>query len=121
MYEADPRHVDLLAKSMGLTLANAVATPGVKDPNPDYEAVKTEESDAINCADFPVPKTDDVINSLRPRDSRITFSDDVQIFNVPAYSTIYGIDPKYLAATAKGWRRVKSDSDPYTGVDCALL
>ena len=34
-YEADPRHVDLLSSSLGLTSANSVATPGVKDPNPD--------------------------------------------------------------------------------------
>ena len=30
-YEADPRHVDLLAESMSMTSANAVGTPGVKD------------------------------------------------------------------------------------------
>ena len=36
VYEADPRHVDLLANSLGLTAANSVLTPGVKDPIPDY-------------------------------------------------------------------------------------
>ena len=34
-YESDPRHVDLLASSMGLTIGNAVSTPGTKEPNPD--------------------------------------------------------------------------------------
>ena len=121
MYEADPRHVDLLSKSMGLTSANAVATPGIKDPTPDYDAVKTDESDAVTYSDFPAVNADDVINALRPRESRVTFSEDVQSFEVPAYSTIYGIDPRLLAATAKGWRRVKADSDPYTGKSIKIM
>ena len=35
-YEADPRHTELVTGSLGLTAANAVKTPGVKDPVPDY-------------------------------------------------------------------------------------
>ena len=31
-YEADPRHVDLLAESLGITIANSVCSPGVKNP-----------------------------------------------------------------------------------------
>ena len=31
-YEADPRHTELIAGSLGLTSANAVKTPGVKNP-----------------------------------------------------------------------------------------
>ena len=42
-YEADPRHTDLLAESLNLTKANAVGTPGVKDPEPDYSATKQDE------------------------------------------------------------------------------
>ena len=33
-YEADPRHVELLAGSMSMTAANSVKTPNVKDPIP---------------------------------------------------------------------------------------
>ena len=44
VYEADPGHVDLLAGSLGLTAANSVTTPGVKDPEPDYAAEKHDES-----------------------------------------------------------------------------
>ena len=44
MYEADPRHVDLLSNYLGLTASNAVLTPGVKDPEPDYQAQKLDES-----------------------------------------------------------------------------
>ena len=45
-YEADPRHAELLSESMGLTSANAVSTPGQKDPEPDYTAVKGDEGSA---------------------------------------------------------------------------
>ena len=42
-YEADPRHVDLMNHSLGITNANAVASPGVKDVEPDYTFPKTNE------------------------------------------------------------------------------
>ena len=45
VFEADPRHVDLLAGSLGLTAANSVLTPGVKDPNPDYDSQKHNEGE----------------------------------------------------------------------------
>lgn len=38
-YEADPRHVELLAGSMNLNATNSVKTTGVKDPVPDYNIV----------------------------------------------------------------------------------
>ena len=47
-YESDPRHVDLLASSMGLTIGNAVSTPGTKEPNADYEAIKQNETEFQN-------------------------------------------------------------------------
>ena len=43
-YEADPRHVDLLTNSLGLTNANSVLTPGIKEHVADYETVKVNES-----------------------------------------------------------------------------
>ena len=43
VYEGDPRHVDLLAGSLGLSASNSVLTPGVKDPNPDYDSQKHDE------------------------------------------------------------------------------
>ena len=43
-YESDPKHVDLLASSMGLTVSNAVSTPGTTEPNADYEATKTDDT-----------------------------------------------------------------------------
>ena len=45
-YEADPRHIDLLSSSMGLTAANSLSTPGVKDPEPNYSAIINDEDPA---------------------------------------------------------------------------
>ena len=42
-YEADPRHVDLLAESLGITIANSVCPPGVK--NPDVTSEPESKSD----------------------------------------------------------------------------
>ena len=41
-YEADPRHVDLLAESLGITIANSVCSPGVNHP----DVVREPESKA---------------------------------------------------------------------------
>ena len=46
LYEADPRHIDLLSSSMGLTTANSISTPGVKDPEPNYSAIINDEDPA---------------------------------------------------------------------------
>ena len=46
-YEADPRHVDLLAGPMGLTKANGVGTTGTKNPIADYDATKSNESEVL--------------------------------------------------------------------------
>ena len=43
-YEADPRHVDLLAHALGLTAANSVLIPGIKKSDADYETPKRERS-----------------------------------------------------------------------------
>ena len=36
----------ILLKSLGLTSANSVLTPGVKDHDPDYELLKSNEPDS---------------------------------------------------------------------------
>ena len=50
-YEADPRHVDLLVESLGLTQANSVATPGAKEPTADYNAQEHHEDDPLPDSD----------------------------------------------------------------------
>ena len=55
-YEADPRHVDLIAESMGITTANSVVTPGVKNGDSELEGPKTNDT---ACADDAPVATDD--------------------------------------------------------------
>jgi hypothetical protein len=116
-YEADPRHVDLLSSSLGLTAANSVATPGVKDPNPDYESQKENEPDNL-----PLEPTD-VVSVLRTggTSKTVTFSDNVSVSNVTAYSDVYGIHPRFLAATCDGWKTVSSHADPFTCKSGAIM
>ena len=47
IYEADPRHTDILSNSLGLTAANSCVTPGVKDVEMDPDVVKTNEPEGI--------------------------------------------------------------------------
>ena len=109
MYEADPRHVDLLASSLGLTAANAVLTPGVKDPNPDYNASKANE-------EIPASKIspEEHVRSLATHRPTVSFNEQIETFPVIAYSRIYGTHPRFIAATADGWKGVSSHADPFT-------
>ena len=135
MYEADPRHVDLLAGALGLTAANSVTTPGVKDPEPDYQAEKHDEAGHESAVmglvgrsergsnrehDVPMPcRTDEYKAALAPETTtrsrkHVSFSDELEQFYVPAYSTIYGCHPIFISVTCDGWKTVSSHADPYT-------
>ena len=46
-YEADPRHHELLVRSMGLEAGSSVITPGVKPAKPETMVVKGEEMQCI--------------------------------------------------------------------------
>ena len=59
MYEAGPRHVDLLPGSMGLTKANGVGTPGTMNPVADYDATKSNASEALQIPDSLEPSHGD--------------------------------------------------------------
>ena len=45
IYEADPRHVDLLTDAFNLQKSNGVLTPGIKPPDADGEATKSAEDE----------------------------------------------------------------------------
>ena len=126
-FEADPRHVDLLASSMGLSQSNSVSTPGIKDPDPDYDLVKNDESknlplsakDALPSSSIDGQITGSAeclwsISKGATDTKKIMFCDSVERFEVPAYSTIYDLHPRFLAATADGWKQTSSHCDPYT-------
>ena len=45
----------------------------------------------------------------------------VEVFNVPAYSWIYGCHPRTIVATATGWKRVSPHAHPFTGKTAKVM
>ena len=132
-YEADPRHADIMMASMGLTSANAALTPGVKEPEADYESDKRDEATATTFLDGIEPEIvhDKQIHSLQTKDERrhefnrqrrIRFNTDaIEYFDIPAYSTIYGTAPRFLASTAQGMVSTSSHCDPFTSKSGSVM
>ena len=106
LYEADPRHAELLAKSMGLDNCKQMSTPGVK---------KAFTEDVM---DLPISDDSDRINSLDVRMTQVTFDEsNVEVHNVISYSKVYGCHPSGFVFDRNG-RMLKLDKqdDPYCGV-----
>ena len=108
LYEADPRHVELLAKSMGLDGCKPVATPGLKQPFED------------KVMDLPVSDEEIPISPMTPRppSRKVHFSnDEPDTFFIKAYSEIYGQDPSQFVFGLNG-KKILLDAkyDSYTGV-----
>ena len=137
VYEADPRHSDLLVTSLGLTAANSTLTPGVKEHQADYELERLHESEAsTDLKGNPLPDKEeaDAICALsgyqdksleptgaheaRKANTRVSrkmcFNDDVQCFDVTAYSVVFGVHPRFLVATKDGFKSAPMDLDPFT-------
>ena len=85
-YEADPRHVELLAKSLGLADSKPVATPGVKKP---FE-------DAVMDLELNEDLTTTTLASATIRISRVKLSENVTIHEVLRYSDQYPLHPRSL-------------------------
>ena len=87
-YEADPRHAELLVKSMGLERCKHVATPCVK------KAFKESAMDLVLDDDKEEEIATPVVSaSLKIDQRKVTFYPKVQITNVPGYSGVYGSHP----------------------------
>ena len=89
LYEADPRHAEMIIRAFHLEDAKSVVTPGLKAPDPDVDAEKIDSDVAEEIRR--------IITSMRiePRPaSKIRFAHDVEEHAVPAYSQIYGKHPK---------------------------
>ena len=69
-YEADPRHVGLLARSLNLEQCKHVVTPGVKVPYDEADADATD----CNLEDHTV---DTAVNVLQRRERMVKFNEDV--------------------------------------------
>ena len=108
LYEADPRHAELLAKSMGLEQSRSVATPGTKRPFSD------------EVMDLPISEDDATIATMDvdQREPRVKFSNDTpEVMHVTPYSEIYKIHPSKFVFSKEG-ARITLDllDDPSTGV-----
>ena len=104
-------------------------TPGVKDPNADYESQKGDEGQPETS--FEVVNSITFIRGRKPADRgvatliatgrHVSFSKDIKEFQTPAYSSIYGMHPRYLAATHQAWREVSEHRDPYTATSARVM
>ena len=112
LYEADPRHAELLAKSMGLDNCKHVTSPGVKKAFTD------------DVMDLPV--NDDGVGELKSIDARMTAVkfdlENVEVHDVPSYSKIYGFHPSKFVFLKDGrmLRVLRSDCS-YCGVPKKII
>ena len=83
-YEADPRHAELLARSLNLVDCKATVTPGVKLP---FDDQANEEDKPDQDADV------HMVNKI-VRLSRISFNNVIEHYDVPNQEDVYGAHPK---------------------------
>ena len=85
LYEADPRHAELLAKSMNLQQCRQAATPGVKKPFSD------------DIMDMPIANEPETIANVDQRMPQVNFSDaSAEVIHVIPYSETYGVHPSKI-------------------------
>ena len=89
LYEADPRHAEMLIKAFNLEGAKAVVTPGVKsnDFEGDPDKIDQDYAAEINAIHA------EIAPSIRPM-AKVTFSTDVDFHEITPYSMIYGRHPR---------------------------
>ena len=97
LYEADPRHAEMLIKSLNLEDAKSVVTPGIKPPTDSYDIDKID-TDALEAIRQIVAE----LLCRRTKPSRLQFSNDVVHHHVTPYSVIYGRHPRTFNFDAKG-------------------
>ena len=82
LYEADPRHAELLAKSMNLEKCRHVATPGVKKGFTD------------DVMDLPIAPEREVIANVNERMPQVEFSEATpEVKLIIPFSQVYGRHP----------------------------
>ena len=113
-YESDPRHVDIVASSLGLTSANSVATPGVKEGTPDYNTPKDNEPQGTPSFAGTGIEEESIRRLSNQGHRKVNFADDAELHEVTPYSEIYTVHPSTIAATPNGFKFVSSRADPFT-------
>ena len=109
LYEADPRHAELVMKAMNLEQCRHVVTPGVKQPFSD------------EVMDLPIAHEPETINNLTTADvpmSKVQFSDaDPEVMPVVPYSQVYGVHPNTFLFDKFGTKTLLDPTaDPSTGL-----
>ena len=116
LYEADPRHAEMLIKAFDLGEAKKVVTPGIKiaDENADPDKMDSDAATEINK----------IITELRAKPrapTNVTFNDDVEMHSIEPYSDVYGRHPREFVLDKFGAhvpstpsRRTDSDEHPST-------
>ena len=147
IYEADPRHVDLLTDAFNLQKSNGVLTPGTKPPDADGEATKSAADELGHNIDEDVAAIEPNSRGNQATNQRVTekantitthtvtadiccalsgsvvsFSDAPSVVHdVSCYSEIYGMHPSRLLATNLGWIHAKSHVDRFTGKNALVM
>ena len=110
-YESDPRHAELIIKSLGLDSATPVSTPGVKDFDPDYDAAKNDDME-----------NHQVVMSTHRKPAVVRFATKPSVRHVVPYSEVYGQHPCRLIPTRHGkFKVVSKDLDAFTGNNAAVM
>ena len=114
-YEADPRHVEILVRSLGLEECRLVSTPGVKMNLEDAEYSEPDQTIVSAMTSERARRPEE------REDKRVCrFSDEVDISEITGYAKIYGIHPRTfeIFADARGRlhkRSLSHSQDPFTG------
>ena len=110
LYEADPRHAELLAKSMNLEQGRQVSTPGTKKGFSDdvMDLPITHEPEIMPC---PIANVDE-------RMPQVSFSDATpEVKHITPYSEIYGTHPSKFVFHRNGEKiKLGSLEDASTGL-----
>ena len=106
-YEADPRHVGLLAQSPNLQDCKADATPGVEKPF--EEAIM----DVIINDDMTTSTLATAVTKIQ----RVSFCKKVVGISVPAYNSHHPVHPREMVLGKQGqYRMLSHQDDPFTGL-----
>lgn len=129
VYEADPRHTDLLSAAFKLNKANCVGTPRVKQKDLENHAAKGPDTDSyILCP----AESDKAIDGERPvqnvhkinslKTSTVKFKmDSVEQFDVVPYSNHYLLHPSKIIVCKTGIHAMKPHMDRYTGKSAEVM
>ena len=120
LYEADPRHAEMLVKALTEN-TNTVATPGDKSIEVDKDAELFDpELDGMRVVSDDEAEAERAIYHVRVR--AVYFDDDLEVHEVPAYSTHYGAHPRSFVIRRDGsFKPLTREANPYTGKSSRVM